>query len=90
MGFEFSLRSESKIGRFAVGGLCLTAGWRHGHGILVGRSLVPLNPWATVAHTLQKLELSSETGPVGTFKVHPKETLRTQFVPKGRKEKCKH
>lgn len=38
-------------------------------------------------HTVQKLELSSETGPVGTFKVHPKETLRTQFVPKGPREK---
>lgn len=37
-------------------------------------------------HPFEKLELSSETGPVGTFKVHPKEALRTQFVPKGRKE----
>lgn len=49
---------------------------------------MPMNSWATVAHTRpKKLELSSETGPVGTSKVHPKETLRTQFLPKGRKEK---
>jgi hypothetical protein len=37
-------------------------------------------------HPFKKLESSSETGPVGTVKVHPKETLRTQFVPKGRKD----
>lgn len=40
-------------------------------------------------HPFEKLELSSETGPVGMFKVHPKETLRTQFVPKGRIEEGK-
>lgn len=52
---KFSERSESNIGRFAVDTHIRRQGGSHGHGILVDRSLVPLNSWATVAHMVGKV-----------------------------------